>query len=364
MAERGLFERALGLRWPWRVKRTEFDAAERRLDPHSDFEPGGTFDCRSCGRGGCKAHDSSPKRWRHLDFFQHRAYLHARVPRVRSGVRSEAGEGAVGGAGFGLHAVVRGAGGGPGAGDAGQGGGPAGGRARHAAVAASEAPRGTGAGGGGLLVGARGGRGRDGVSAGPRPHHAVRRPGPFAASVRDAGARRFGREPVPGGPRGARGPGRERPGSPHGHVGGVHEGGAGGVPGGRDHLRPFPRPAAHEQGGGRGEAGRAQGAPRAEPHPLPVAQEARRAHRLPARVDRRTARSVAAEPEDGPRLPVQARLRGVPGSPAAAGRGLPRDVVFPGRQKAVSSPSSTRRRRSGSTGTASSSGSARGSPTA
>ena len=83
MAERRLFERALGLEWPWRVERTEFDAAERRLDLHLDFEAGGTFDCPSCGRGGCKAHDASPKRWRHLDFFQHRAYLHARVPRVR-----------------------------------------------------------------------------------------------------------------------------------------------------------------------------------------------------------------------------------------------------------------------------------------
>ncbi len=83
MTERGLFERALGLTWPWRVGRTEFDAAERRLDLHLDFEPGGTVDFPSCGRGGCKAHDSSPKRWRHLDFFRHRAYLHARVPRVR-----------------------------------------------------------------------------------------------------------------------------------------------------------------------------------------------------------------------------------------------------------------------------------------
>ena len=83
MAERGLFERALGLEWPWRVERTEFDAAERRLDLHLDFEAGGTFACPSCGRGGCKAHDASGKRWRHLDFFQHRAYLHARVPRVR-----------------------------------------------------------------------------------------------------------------------------------------------------------------------------------------------------------------------------------------------------------------------------------------
>ena len=126
MAERGLFERALGLQWPWRVKRTEFDAAERRLDLHLDFEPGRTFDCSSCGRGGCKAHDASPKRWRHLELLAAPG-LPARAGAAGevSGVRSEAGEGAVGGAGLGLHAVVRGAGGGLGAGDAGPGRWPA-----------------------------------------------------------------------------------------------------------------------------------------------------------------------------------------------------------------------------------------------
>ena len=28
-------------------------------------------------------HDAEDKQWRHLDFFQHEAYLHARLPRVR-----------------------------------------------------------------------------------------------------------------------------------------------------------------------------------------------------------------------------------------------------------------------------------------
>src|SRR6516164_3048236 len=33
-------------------------------------------------RCGCPAYDSEEKTWRHLNFFQHEAYLHARVPRV------------------------------------------------------------------------------------------------------------------------------------------------------------------------------------------------------------------------------------------------------------------------------------------
>ena len=32
--------------------------------------------------GACPVHDTADRTWRHLDFFQHQAYLHARVPRV------------------------------------------------------------------------------------------------------------------------------------------------------------------------------------------------------------------------------------------------------------------------------------------
>jgi hypothetical protein len=45
--------------------------------------PGGFFPCPVCGREDCKAYDTTQKEWRHLNFFQHEAYLHAPVPRVR-----------------------------------------------------------------------------------------------------------------------------------------------------------------------------------------------------------------------------------------------------------------------------------------
>lgn len=77
-----LFQMALGLESPWYVERTEFDADARRLDLYLDFQKGGRFTCPECGAGGCSAHDTSEKTWRHLNFFQHEAYLHARVPRV------------------------------------------------------------------------------------------------------------------------------------------------------------------------------------------------------------------------------------------------------------------------------------------
>ncbi len=58
---------------------------KRRLDLYLDFEVGGAFSCPECGRQDCKAYDTSEKSWRHLNFFQHEAYLHARVPRVQCG---------------------------------------------------------------------------------------------------------------------------------------------------------------------------------------------------------------------------------------------------------------------------------------
>ena len=77
-----LFQAALGLSEPWQVVSVEFDPGGKRLDLRIDFEKGARFACPECGREGCPVHDTEEKTWRHLDFFQHQAYLTARVPRV------------------------------------------------------------------------------------------------------------------------------------------------------------------------------------------------------------------------------------------------------------------------------------------
>jgi transposase len=77
-----LFQAALGLAEPWQVVRTEFDAEARRLDLYLDFPKGARFACPESDQSACPVHDTEPRTWRHLDFFQHQAYLHARVPRV------------------------------------------------------------------------------------------------------------------------------------------------------------------------------------------------------------------------------------------------------------------------------------------
>lgn len=82
MDANALFTMALGLSSPWEVKELVFTAESRRLDIGIDFPRGSSFPCPECGEPS-KVHDTEEKSWRHLDFFQHSAYLTARVPRCR-----------------------------------------------------------------------------------------------------------------------------------------------------------------------------------------------------------------------------------------------------------------------------------------
>lgn len=82
MKERELFEQALGLTDPWRVKKVEFSQEEGRLDIWLDFPKGAVFRCPSCGQGERKAYDTEERTWRHLNFFQYLTFLHARTPRI------------------------------------------------------------------------------------------------------------------------------------------------------------------------------------------------------------------------------------------------------------------------------------------
>ena len=79
--------RGVGLVPPWRVDRSEFDAEAGRLDLYLEFPRGARFACPEpqCPERECPVHDTDAKTWRHLDFFQYQAYLHAKLPRVRCG---------------------------------------------------------------------------------------------------------------------------------------------------------------------------------------------------------------------------------------------------------------------------------------
>lgn len=81
-----LFTLGLNLSKPWQVVKVEFSQVEgavgQELHIWLDFEKGYRF--LSSTGAELTAYDTVEKTWRHLNFFQHACYLHARVPRLRS----------------------------------------------------------------------------------------------------------------------------------------------------------------------------------------------------------------------------------------------------------------------------------------
>ena len=78
-----LFTLALGLQAPWEVVDAAFDPAGGQLDLQLGFASGARFACPCCGAQHQGVHDTLERTWRHLNFFQYQALLHAKVPRVR-----------------------------------------------------------------------------------------------------------------------------------------------------------------------------------------------------------------------------------------------------------------------------------------
>lgn len=68
-----LFALGLGLTPPWKIVDIEFIDGEVHIKV--DFERGARF-------GGLEVHDTSERKWRHLNFFKYPCFIHARVPRV------------------------------------------------------------------------------------------------------------------------------------------------------------------------------------------------------------------------------------------------------------------------------------------
>jgi transposase len=81
-----LFEQALGLVEPWYIKSMDFLVEKKQLNIEIDFKKGASFhyddDVIS---GDFKVYDTVEKTYRHLNFFEHECFLHARIPRVDTG---------------------------------------------------------------------------------------------------------------------------------------------------------------------------------------------------------------------------------------------------------------------------------------
>lgn len=77
-----IFQLALQLSAPWHVSGISFkevgNGGKKELHIEIGYEQGYVFGTNS------KVHDTLPRTWRHLNFFQHECYLHCKVPRLKT----------------------------------------------------------------------------------------------------------------------------------------------------------------------------------------------------------------------------------------------------------------------------------------
>lgn len=83
--ELDMYQQALNLEHPWYVIDRRFNHTVGRLDIFLGFHRGGTFTCSACNTPNQPFHDTDKddQMWRHLDFFQYKAFIHAPHPRVK-----------------------------------------------------------------------------------------------------------------------------------------------------------------------------------------------------------------------------------------------------------------------------------------
>ena len=83
MNSESLFTVALGLTEPWHVLDIQFDPDKGQIDFAVGFHSGAKFSCPHCEAAHQGVHDTRKRTWRHLNFFQYQAFIHADLPRVR-----------------------------------------------------------------------------------------------------------------------------------------------------------------------------------------------------------------------------------------------------------------------------------------
>src|SRR5262245_39154018 len=104
MPDIDLFQRALGMVPPWMGEDAKFDVDKKRLDIEIDFKTGARFACPERGKADCPVHDTVRKTWRHLNFFQHEAFLRTCRPHRLSGLWRAPSQRVVGATGIRLYA--------------------------------------------------------------------------------------------------------------------------------------------------------------------------------------------------------------------------------------------------------------------
>ena len=84
MTENEIFTRALNLGSGWEVYDVVFHPEDKELRIHIRTIKGSLHRCGTCGKADCRMYDHGEEReWRHMNFFQYRAVLIGKPPRVR-----------------------------------------------------------------------------------------------------------------------------------------------------------------------------------------------------------------------------------------------------------------------------------------
>jgi len=87
MKSEEIFAAAIGIQSPWFIKSVQLEIEKGELNIEIDFPKGSEFQYVEEETGEIqyyKAYDTSIKTWRHMNFFQYRCYLKARIPRVQT----------------------------------------------------------------------------------------------------------------------------------------------------------------------------------------------------------------------------------------------------------------------------------------
>ena len=78
-----LFTQALGIKNPWKINKIEFDKDEKQLDIYLSHIRGAKFPCTECNQKYGIYDTTEERTWRHLNFFQYKAFIHCSIPRTK-----------------------------------------------------------------------------------------------------------------------------------------------------------------------------------------------------------------------------------------------------------------------------------------
>ena len=72
----------LGFSKPWKIVKVEHNKEDETVTVYLNYPRGTKFICPECGKE-CSVYDSRYRVVRHLDLWQHKTYIKAKVPRIK-----------------------------------------------------------------------------------------------------------------------------------------------------------------------------------------------------------------------------------------------------------------------------------------